>query len=53
MRAVYIGNMSSIFSAKSEADASELSENIEDMFPRYSTHIMMCLIDRSVRTNNK
>ena len=32
---VHLGNISSKFSSNSEADASELLENLEEMFPRY------------------
>ena len=32
---VFVVNMSSRFSSKSEAFASELLENIEEMFPHY------------------
>ena len=34
------GSMSSIFSSNSEAKASELLENLEDMFPRYEDRDM-------------
>ena len=35
MHVWYRGNMSTIFSSNSEAKASELLENLEDMFLRY------------------
>ena len=40
----YRGNISSIFSRNSEAFASEILENIEEMFPRYYIHSGMLSI---------
>ena len=34
----YQGNISSIFSSNSEANASEFIENCGEMFPQYYTH---------------
>ena len=35
-----ISNISSIFSSNSEAEASELLENIEETFPRFYMHLI-------------
>ena len=35
------GNISSRFSGNSEADASELPENLEEMLPRYDIDLIL------------